>query len=148
MRWGAQNENENAPDRWRRRGRAGQGAAQQPELELSDSFLKHTIVLLSQCTIICLWLLSFQQDHSELMKYSNMLVRECPCTKWHTLPDILPKYRDSAKVFLKLWRESAKNLPTLCQGSAKVLPKFCQNSAKILPRFYKKFWENFINIFP
>ena len=49
-------------------------AARQPELKLSDSFLKHTIVL-SQCTIIYLWLLSFQQDHSELMKYSNILVR-------------------------------------------------------------------------
>ena len=104
---------------------AGQGAAPQPELELSDSFLKHTIVLLSQCTIICLWLLSFQQDHSELMKYSNILVRECPCT------NITYIIRHSAKI------------SRFSQGFSKIVTRICQKSAKILQKILRRFHQYF-----
>ena len=106
-----------SPERERKRSwSVAAAAARQPELKLSDSFLKHTIVL-SQCTIICLWLLSFQQDTVQ------------NCWNIQILDNILRFCKDSPKILQRFCKDSAKILQRFCKDSAKILQRFCKDSA-------------------
>ena len=106
-------------------------AARQPELKLSDSFLKHTIVL-SQCTIICLWLLSFQQDTVQ------------NCCNIQILDNISRFCKDSPKILQRFWKDSAKILQRFSKDSSKILQRFFNDSPKILQRFFKDL--NFVSL--